>query len=99
MSEESKLLPLGTVVYLREGTTKIMIIGQGPVFEDEGHDVYTDYMRIGYPDGFDPDEALFFNNEQIDKVVFKGYEDDESKRYNDVYNQWQQSTDVLKKQL
>lgn len=95
MSEESKLLPLGTVVYLREGTTKIMIIGQGPVFEDEGHDVYTDYMGIG----FDPDEALFFNNEQIDKVVFKGYEDDESKRYNDVYNQWQQSTDVLKKQL
>ncbi|EGP5130204.1 hypothetical protein UL360_002663 [Enterococcus faecium] len=30
-----KLLPLDTIVYLKEGTAKLMIVGRGASFEDE----------------------------------------------------------------
>lgn len=95
------LLPLGTVVYLKEGTYKVMIVGQGPVFDDDdlGREVYTDYMGIGYPDGFDPDQALFFNDNQIDEVIFRGYEDEEAARYSTVYSQWKKETDIPQRKL
>ena len=30
-----KLLPLGSVVYLQEGTEKVMVVGRGVVYHDE----------------------------------------------------------------
>lgn len=73
----NEILPLGTIVYLENGTKKIMIIGRGAVMEDEdtGEDVYFDYMGAAYPEGIDPDNAIFFNQDNIDEVIFKGYED------------------------
>lgn len=80
------------MVYLKEGTYKVMIVGQGPVFDDDdlGREVYTDYMGIGYPDGFDPDQALFFNDDQIDE---------EAARYSTVYSQWKKETDIPQRKL
>ena len=30
-----KLLPLGSIIYLQEGTQKLMIVGRGVIFDDE----------------------------------------------------------------
>lgn len=35
------------------------------------------YIAAIYPSGINPEDAMFFNHEDIDKVVFKGYFDEE----------------------
>ncbi|MBN7274925.1 DUF4176 domain-containing protein [Ligilactobacillus pobuzihii] len=94
MSKE--LLPLGSIVYLEEGTAKLMVVGRGMVFEDNGQDVYTDYIGLSYPEGIDSENAIFFNHENIEKVVFRGYEDEEEKRYGEVYREWESNLDLPK---
>lgn len=52
------LLPMGSLVYLKGGDMKLMIIARGPVFEDDhGETVYADYLGVPYPGGFQPDEG------------------------------------------
>ena len=73
-------------MYLEDGTAKVMIVGRGSVFQnDEKETVYTDYVGGGYPEGIDPENGLYFNQENIDKVVFRGYKDEEEKCYLEVY--------------
>lgn len=88
-----KLLPLGTIVYLKEGTAKLMIVGRGASFEDEEGRKFSDYVGVIYPNGIDPQDALFFNHEDIDKVVFRGYSDDEEERFLEVYEEWKKNLD------
>lgn len=83
-----KLLPLGTIVYLKEGTAKLMIVGRGASFEDEEGQKFSDYVGVMYPNGIDPQDALFFNHGDIDKVVFRGYSDEEELRFLEVYEEW-----------
>lgn len=51
-----------TDVYLKEGTAKLMIVGRGASFEDEEGRKFSDYVGVMYPDGIDPQDALFFNH-------------------------------------
>ena len=97
MSQE--LLPLGSVVYLQEGTEKLMIIGRGVIFRDNetGEQVYTDYMGCIFPNGINPDNTYFFNQENIDRVVFEGLKDEDEERLLQVYKEWEEKLDVPKK--
>lgn len=36
---QKELLPLGSVVYLEGATSKLMIVGRGPIFESNGQNV------------------------------------------------------------
>ena len=92
----NQLLPLGSILYLKEGTTKLMVVGRGPIFQSEGTDAYTDYVGVIYPEGINPEDAIFFNNEDVDKVVFEGYSDDEEKRFMEVYQEWEDSLTIPK---
>lgn len=41
---KADILPMGSLVYLRGGDMKLMVIARGPVFEDDkGETVYADY--------------------------------------------------------
>jgi hypothetical protein len=40
-----ELLPLGSIIYLDEATTKLMIVGRGPIFESDGDNVYSDCVN------------------------------------------------------
>ncbi|MGU8024563.1 DUF4176 domain-containing protein [Streptococcus suis] len=91
-----ELLPLGSVIYLEEATTKLMIVGRGPIFESDGENVYSDYVGVIYPEGINPEDAIFFNHENIEKVVFEGYKDDEEKRFMEVYESWEPELEVIK---
>ena len=83
-----KLLPLGTIVYLKEGTAKLMIVGRGASFDNGEGQSFSDYVGVVYPNGIDPEDALFFNHQDIDEVVFTGYSDEEEERYLKVYEEW-----------
>lgn len=67
------MLPLGTIVYLTEGTSKLMILNRGPILpNEEGVNVMYDYSGCFYPQGLDANHVFYFNEENIDKVLLKG---------------------------
>lgn len=72
-----ELLPIGSVVLLKEGTKKLMIIGIKPVSEDNPDKIF-DYIGVVYPEGYLSNEYIFlFNHNDINDVVFKGYNNPE----------------------
>lgn len=96
-----KLYSLGTVVYLEDGTQKIMVVGRGVVYKDEEEEkeVYTDYMGCSFPEGIDPNNTLFFNHENIDQVLFEGYDDDDNQRFLKIYETWENDLNIPKKKI
>lgn len=101
MNKTKELLPLGSVVYLEEGTQKLVIIGRGAIFEDpdSGEEVFADYMGVLYPVGLQSNSTLFFQHENIDEVVFEGYKDDEEGRFLKVYHDWEENLTVPRKEV
>lgn len=95
----NKLYPLGTIVYLKDGDQKIMIIGRGVVFKDQesNEERFVDYIGCAYPAGINPEESIYFNEENIDKVLFEGFVDDDETRFNELYKEWEKNLDVPKK--
>lgn len=100
-NKNKELLPLGSIVYLQEGTQKLMIIGRGVIFDDEETEekAFADYMGVLYPMGFQTESTLFFQYENIDKVVFVGYSDEEEERFSEIYREWTKTLTVPKKEI
>ncbi|MFD1335895.1 DUF4176 domain-containing protein [Oceanobacillus iheyensis] len=85
------MLPIGSIVYLKEGTSKLMILNRAPILPAENQEqkgVMYDYSGCIYPQGLDPNNVLYFNEENIDKVVSKGYKDEEEERFQEIYDSW-----------
>ena len=101
MSKSNELLPLGSIVYLEEGTRKLVIVGRGVIFEDEESDgqVFADYMGVLYPIGLQTESTIFFQHENIDKVVFRGYSDEEEDRFMDIYSKWAEDLKIPRKEV
>ena len=72
------------------GYAKADYYWQGVIFEDSdsSEQVFADYMGTLYPSGFQKNSNIFFQHENIDRVVFRGYSDEEEKRFLEVYNNW-----------
>lgn len=78
-----KYLPLGSVVMLKEGTKRIIIYGRKQIAVETG-EIY-DYVACFYPEGNISAEYTFlFNHENIDKVIFSGYADEEDAEFQKV---------------
>ena len=75
------MLPIGSIVYLKDGTRKIMILNRGAFIDNDGEKVIFDYSGCIYPVGLDAEQILY-------KVLFKGYSDNEEERYQELYSQW-----------
>ena len=72
-----ELLPIGSIVLLKEGEKRLMIAGILQSEADGSGKTY-DYLGFLYPEGNIGDEYQYlFNHEDIDKVFFRGFEDDE----------------------
>lgn len=77
------LLPIGSVVLLKEGTKRLMIIGR--IQTKSGDDTIYDYSGCLYPEGIiDPASIYFFDNDAIDRVFFLGFQDEEELAYNEA---------------
>ena len=69
------LLPLGSVVYLKDGTKKVLIIARGLIAKRGDGVVYFDYGGVPYPEGLQDDKMAYFQHDAIVKVVFEGFTD------------------------
>ena len=79
-----KFLPIGTVVVLKGGKKELMImsyciIPTGEAYDKSGKvDIQNkmyDYGACTYPEGMITSDQLFaFNHENIEKIVFTGYQ-------------------------
>ena len=78
-----KFLPIGTVVLLKEGTQKVMITGYLIYSKDSNKKEMYDYGACIFPEGvISADSTLVFNHDQIDKIVYLGYENEEQANFN-----------------
>lgn len=76
-----KLLPIGSVVLLKEGTKKLMIVGIKPVTAEKPNEIY-DYIGVLYPEGFLSNEYNFlFNHDDINDIIFVGYNNPEREEF------------------
>ena len=70
MEKIQNLLPVGSVVQLKEATKKLMIAGI--LMNNNG--VKYDYIGVFYPEGYiDANRMFVFNHEDIEKVDYLGY--------------------------
>ena len=98
---DKNMLPLGSVVILEEGMQKLIIIGRGVIYDDPelGEERFADYVGVLYPTGFDPNATIFFQAENIDKIIFKGYSDEDEIRFKELYHDWESKLTIPKKKL
>jgi hypothetical protein len=90
------MLPIGSIVYLNEGTSKLMILNRGPIIELDGEQKMFDYSACVYPQGLVADSFLFFNEENIDEVIFEGFKDSDEDRFHSLYKQWLEENEIQK---
>ena len=98
-TEKKEFLPLGSIVILKKGEQKIMIIGRGSLYNNEGTIGYFEYSGCLYPIGQTDQNTLFFNREDIGKVIFTGYMDSEETEFEKVLTQSIRSTNYPKLHL
>ncbi|MFD2655183.1 DUF4176 domain-containing protein [Gracilibacillus thailandensis] len=82
-----EILPIGSVVQLKNGDIKLMILNRAPLYNQDGVIGYFDYSACIYPAGKIEDQVYFFNNENIEKIYFKGYVDDQEKLFQEQYEE------------
>ena len=64
------LLPIGSVVTVKEANKKMMLIG----ILQKSKDVNYDYMAVLYPEGYLTQKQIYlFNHEDIQEVHFLGF--------------------------
>ena len=76
--ELKKYLPIGTVVLLKGGQKRLMITGFCSIPKEDRTKMF-DYMGCLYPEGV-------FNHNQIEKIYFVGYKDEEEKQFKEKLN-------------
>lgn len=75
------VLPIGSVIRLKDGEQKIMIISRAPLYNNEGTIGYFDYAGCLYPQGQNSQMTYFFNHEDIEEIYFTGYVDEMEKEF------------------
>lgn len=85
MNNIRELLPIGSIVLLKDGKKRLMISGikQMKGEEPTSRREY-DYMGVLYPEGnLGPKYQYLFDHKDIDRVDFRGFEDEERKIFVD----------------
>ncbi|MBW6411939.1 DUF4176 domain-containing protein [Clostridium weizhouense] len=78
-----KLLPIGSVVLLKDSDKKLMIVGRLQKQVGDEKEIGYDYSACLYPEGnLRPDSLFLFNNEQIERIYFIGFQDEEELEFN-----------------
>ena len=85
MSQE-KLLPIGSVVLLKESNKRVMIVGR--LQRQMGTEKVRDHSACFYPEGIlDPQKMFLFNHDQIAVLYFIGFQDKEGVEFQELLEQ------------
>lgn len=83
---KKSLLPLGSVVLLKDSNKRIMIVGR--VQKNAATGKVWDYSACLYPEGIlDPDKLYLFNHEQILAIYSLGYQDSDEFRFQKIISE------------
>lgn len=75
------LLPVGSVVLLKGGTKKLVIMGIKQASVEEPDDE-RDYVGVLYPEGYLGNDTFYlFNHEDINDIIFIGYSNPEREEF------------------
>lgn len=75
------ILPIGSVVRLKDGEKRLMIYGIKQVDQESTDTVY-DYLGVLYPEGHIGEEYQYlFNHEDIENIYFRGFMDIEGQEF------------------
>ncbi len=96
MDKKVEYLPLGSIVILNGGVQKIIIVARGMIAANFEPPVFFEYGGSLYPQGIVGDQIMYFNHEDIKKVIFAGYSDDDDKLMIENINEWFEKSDFEK---
>lgn len=89
------LLPVGSIVQIEGGTRKTVIIGILQYNQEKPDKLY-DYLGVPYPEGFIGQGSTYlFNHEAISEVVYKGFEDEERKKFMNLVDKIQKGIENI----
>lgn len=88
--QKTDYLPLGSVVILKGGVKKLMIISRGLAVKLNGEEQFFDYGGVQYPEGLIGEQIAYFNHNGIVKTVYEGYSDDDDKMMVDAINEFRE---------
>lgn len=89
----NNLLPIGSIVSLKNVDIKIMIAGVYPQVKETGEEF--DYLGVTYPFGYVSDRASIFSRNAVDEVIFRGYEDKKRKDWIKVISQSEEYLKII----
>ncbi len=75
------LLPIGSIVLLKNGEKRLMVNGIMQS-EADGNGQEYDYLGVLYPEGHIGDQFQYlFNHEDVSEIIFRGFEDEERNEF------------------
>jgi len=84
VTSKSDLLPLGSIVTLKDGEKKLMIYGRGQIAPSTMQGF--DYIACLWPEGNLDEEFMYlFNHQDIDEVFHHGYADAEDAEFLELF--------------
>lgn len=79
-----ELLPIGSVVRVRDANKNMMIIGIAQIDGDEQYD----YLAVLYPEGYLTDDQIYvFNHQDIEDISFLGFANAEHQVFRSELNE------------
>ncbi len=94
--EKIEFLPLGSIVIIKGGIKKIVIIARGVAGEIGESIKYFDYAGCIYPEGLIGDQLLYFNHEDIAREIFQGYSDEDNVMMVENIHRWIETNEYPK---
>ncbi|MDR2896650.1 MAG: DUF4176 domain-containing protein [Propionibacteriaceae bacterium] len=91
-----EFLPLGSVVVVRGAIRKTLIVARGLAANITGETRVFDYGGCVYPEGLVGDQLGYFNHEDIARVVFEGFRDEDNTMMVENINNWLAKTTFLR---
>lgn len=87
MNNVKNLLPIGSVILLRDGEKRLMIYGIKQTDVDSGKEF--DYIGVLYPEGnMGEGTQYLFNHDDIEKTYFNGFVDEERDEFIEKLNEY-----------
>lgn len=86
-----ELLPIGSIVLLKNAEKKLMIYGIKQSGKQDSPREY-DYLGVLYPEGnINEDYKFLFDHSDIEEVYFRGYEDEERQTFMERLDEFYQN--------
>lgn len=105
--EKIEFLPLGTVVVLNGAVKKVMITQRAVNVGDENNPdaepKYYDYGAVLYPEGLVEGRLVYFNRDDIYRIIHEGYSDKDDElmidEINEALTQIQEQVEIENKEF